>query len=143
MNKGIKAARAALKARREAGEKIVVLNPIEKARRKPTSRALAIRAECYDCVGARRNANTNRLIQECSVPECGLHHIRPYQATPPKGQQRLAEAIKNKCFMCVGGDADPGPRLRVRDCQIHDCPIYPVRPWQKIKGRSKRKEASA
>lgn len=47
-----------------------------------------------------------------------------------------ARCIKAKCWDCVGGAADAAPRLRVRDCETTDCPIYPVRPWQTLKGRT-------
>ena len=43
----------------------------------------------------------------------------------------LRLAINAKCYDCVGADADPGPKARVRDCAIKTCSLHPVRPWQK------------
>lgn len=43
----------------------------------------------------------------------------------------LRAAINGKCWECQGGDADPGPRRRIRECEIPSCPLYPVRPYQK------------
>lgn len=71
--------RAAVQARRASGEAIVRLDPIERARRNPTS---------------------------------------------------LRAAITGKCWECQGGDADPHPRQRIRDCEIHSCPLHPVRPYR-------------
>lgn len=50
------------------------------------------------------------------------------------GSLRLA--INGKCWDCVGGADDPGPRQRIRDCPCTDCTLYPVRPFQKVRGRS-------
>lgn len=45
-------------------------------------------------------------------------------------------AIKAFCWICVGADADPGAKLRVRDCSVGEkCPLFAHRPWQNIKGR--------
>lgn len=47
----------------------------------------------------------------------------------------LKAAIKAACWVCVGTDADPGAKFRVRDCAVGEkCPLYPHRPWQAIKG---------
>lgn len=45
-------------------------------------------------------------------------------AANPKSK---ALAIKAKCYDCVGRDADPGWRDRVRGCQIMICPLWNVR----------------
>lgn len=68
-----------------AAGKLEILDPIEKARRDPASKAKAIVAKCWDCVGR---------------------------------------------------DADPKPRQRIADCECRDCPLWPVRPWQKMAGGS-------
>lgn len=47
-----------------------------------------------------------------------------------RNPKSLRLAINAKCFDCVGADADPGPRGRVRDCHIATCSLHPVRPWQ-------------
>lgn len=44
-------------------------------------------------------------------------------------------AIKAMCWTCVGRDADPGAKFRVRDCAVGpNCPLFPLRPWQNVKG---------
>lgn len=43
----------------------------------------------------------------------------------------LRLAINAKCYDCVGADADPGPRGRVRDCAVKTCSLHQVRPWQR------------
>lgn len=48
----------------------------------------------------------------------------------------LRLAINGKCWDCVGQDADPYPKQRVRDCPMIDCTLWPVRPWKNVKGRS-------
>lgn len=48
----------------------------------------------------------------------------------------LRPVVESICFECVGGNDDPGPKLRVRDCACRDCPLHPIRPWQRLKGRS-------
>ena len=78
------AARAAQAAKRARGDKVEILDPVEKAKRNPASRALAIAAKCWDC---------------------------------------------------QGGDADPHPRWRIGNCQITDCPLWPLRPYQAQHGR--------
>lgn len=45
-------------------------------------------------------------------------------------------AINAMCWDCVGGNADPSPRQRIRDCEIPKCPLWPLRPHQSVKGRS-------
>jgi len=47
----------------------------------------------------------------------------------------LRLAINGKCWDCIGGASDPGPRQRIRDCPCTDCTLYQVRPYQNVKGR--------
>jgi hypothetical protein len=42
----------------------------------------------------------------------------------------LRLAVTAKCFDCQGGQADPGIRLRIKDCPISACPLYALRPYQ-------------
>jgi hypothetical protein len=46
----------------------------------------------------------------------------------------LKAAIKAFCWGCVGADADPGAKFRVRDCTVTRCSLHPHRPWQNVKG---------
>lgn len=43
----------------------------------------------------------------------------------------LRAAVNGKCFDCVGADADPNPRGRIRACPSSRCPLHPVRPYQR------------
>lgn len=43
----------------------------------------------------------------------------------------LRKAITAFCYHCMGGDGEPGARKHVRECTFRNCPLYPVRPWQK------------
>lgn len=71
-------AQAARKARLESGESVQVvrLNPIERARLKPQSKSLAIKAMCYHCVGGEQAVQT---IRHCTSTCCPLYTVRPYQ----------------------------------------------------------------
>jgi hypothetical protein len=55
------------------------LDPIERARRNPTSLRLAINAKCYDCGGRDADPNWRARIAECVIPACSLHSVRPFQ----------------------------------------------------------------
>lgn len=55
------------------------LDPLEKARRNPTSLRLAINAKCFDCEGGNADPNVQRRIGTCSITTCPLHPVRPYQ----------------------------------------------------------------
>jgi hypothetical protein len=46
----------------------------------------------------------------------------------------LKAAIRAFCWTCVGADADPGAKFRVRDCTVASCSLHPHRPWQAVKG---------
>ena len=79
MSEALKAARQKAEAMREAGIQIQRLDPIERARLNPQSKALAIKAKCWDCVGAGADANPRQAIRECVVQSCPLHPVRPWQ----------------------------------------------------------------
>jgi hypothetical protein len=81
MTTAIEKAQAALRAKREAGETVERLDPIERARRNPQSRALAIAAKCWDCQGAGADPGTRQRIGECSITRCPLHSVRPHQSS--------------------------------------------------------------
>lgn len=48
-----------------------------------------------------------------------------------RNPKSLRLAVTAKCADCVGWDADPNPRARIRDCAVPKCPLYPVRPYQR------------
>lgn len=56
--------------------------------------------------------------------------IQKAQANPTS----LRAAIDAKCWDCEGGDADPCIQWRVGNCVSPDCPLYPVRPHQRLFG---------
>lgn len=64
----------ALKQWRESGAVVERLDPIEKAKRNPKSKALAIRAMCYDCAGGSKTE-----VTLCQVIKCPLYTHRPWQ----------------------------------------------------------------
>lgn len=54
-------------------------DPVAKARANPKSRAMAVRAYCWTCMGGGRQPNVQSAISACSVTSCALHHVRPYR----------------------------------------------------------------
>jgi hypothetical protein len=64
--------------------------------------------------------------------------IEPERLSPIERARRfpasLRFAINAKCWDCQGGDADPNPRQRIRDCEIIECPLHPVRPGRGGRG---------
>lgn len=79
MNPGLEAAQLKREELKRAGIQPERLDPIERAKRNPTSLRLAINAECFRCVGQGDDANPARLIRECEVKTCGLWNVRPHQ----------------------------------------------------------------
>lgn len=53
------------------------LDPLQKAAKNPTSRSLAIRAKCYDCVGQNVDPGWHRRVRECEITSCPLWPFRP------------------------------------------------------------------
>lgn len=76
---------AALKATLPPAPPGVVLSPMERARLNPESRAMAVRAYCYDCMGGQpvgrsnTNGNVRKMVGDCSVTRCALWDVRPWQ----------------------------------------------------------------
>lgn len=106
----------------EIATRATPLNPLEKVSRKPTSRAIALRGYYYQWVG-------------CDDNPCSKEIRAEYSALCREAKGKLSATIKSICFGCVGGEADPGPKTRVRDCAIKPCPLWQVRPWREIRGR--------
>ncbi len=58
------------------------LDPMERAKRNPTSLKAAITAKCYDCQGRDSDPHPRWRIGNCvSQQECPLWNHRPYQNT--------------------------------------------------------------
>jgi len=74
-------AHAENKRRRDAGEEIVRLNPIEKANKRTDSLRLAINGKCYDCIGQDGDPDFRGSIRNCICTDCTLWPVRPYQKT--------------------------------------------------------------
>ncbi len=56
------------------------LNPIQRAKTKPKSKSLAIKAKCYECMGGPTpDRGWRDLITNCTACECPLYDHRPYQ----------------------------------------------------------------
>jgi len=55
------------------------LDPIQKSKKNPGSRQLAIRAYCYSCSGENSDPHWRWRIGNCEIPECPLWRFRPYQ----------------------------------------------------------------
>jgi hypothetical protein len=74
--KPLEMARLARQKKVEDGTPLTRMNPVEKALANPNSKALAIRAMCYQCVGGERAVDT---IRNCTTQACALYPHRPYQ----------------------------------------------------------------
>lgn len=99
MSTALEKAHEARRAAKEAGQPIVRLDPIEKAKRKPTSLRLAISAKCADCVGWHGDPNPRGRIRDCPSTKCPLHPVRPYQkkggAEDEEGDEDEVPTVKN------------------------------------------------
>lgn len=58
-------------------------NAIVKSQEDPVSRAKAINAFCFSCMGGTINSlpdpGYRQAIRECTSPDCPLYSFRPYQ----------------------------------------------------------------
>lgn len=66
---------------RESGE-MEILNPLQKSAKNPDSRALALKAKCFECVGGTLDAspdNWRNEIRHCSSKTCPLMPWRSYK----------------------------------------------------------------
>lgn len=73
------AARAAMQAKRDAGETIERLDPRQRHLETPGSRALAVAAKCFDCVGGKcADGGYRKAVRECPSTKCALYAFRPY-----------------------------------------------------------------
>ena len=80
MSDALTKAHEALRAKREAGEAVERIDPIEKARRNPKSLRRAVTAMCVRCFGGGEGAPVPRRdIRDCTAPACPLYLLRPYR----------------------------------------------------------------
>jgi hypothetical protein len=112
-------AATALAAWRASGGVAERLDPIERARRNPSSRALAIKAKCFDCVGRGADPGWRWWVGNCTA-DCPLVPLRPYQsmygAPPPVAVAEHATAT-------------PAPRGTTTEVPA-DRPPAPRPPWE-------------
>lgn len=47
----------------------------------------------------------------------------------------LRLSVNAKCYQCSGEDADPSVQWRIGNCEITDCALWAVRPYQDFSGR--------
>lgn len=83
-------ARKALQEKRQRGEEPERLDPKQKAKRKPNSKALAIAAMCFQCMGEEKSYRAD--IRNCTAKGCSLYPHRPFQTT----EERLEKAHFSK-----------------------------------------------
>ncbi len=76
MNEALKQGREKYLEKVRNGEivKAEQLDPMEKAKRHPTSLRMAINAKCYDCCGFSR-----KEVTLCEMMDCPLWQLRPWQ----------------------------------------------------------------
>lgn len=68
-------------------------------------------------------------LAEMRAKGCTPERLDPLEKAR-RNPTSLRKAITAKCWDCIGAGADPNPREAIRECQIADCPLWPVRPWQ-------------
>ena len=78
-NDALDRAREAIAARKAAGIKTVVKDPLQRLADLPTSLRRAVTARCWQCEG-NEDPGVKWRIGNCLVTDCALHAVRPYQA---------------------------------------------------------------
>lgn len=71
-----------------------------------------------------------RELRESGWKPVHRNPVEQAEANP----KSVKAAVKAFCWTCVGADADPGAKFRVRDCTVTRCSLHPHRPWQNVKG---------
>ena len=62
-----------------AGIKVHVKTPLERLADNPLSLRAAVNAKCYQCEGEDADPGVKKRIGSCTIRECGLWAVRPYQ----------------------------------------------------------------
>ena len=78
-NEGLDKAHEKLREMYHEREKPERLNPLQKLKQKPNSRALALNAMCYVCQGEDSDPGYKWRQGNCEDEECPLHNFRPHQ----------------------------------------------------------------
>jgi hypothetical protein len=86
MSDGLAKARLRLAEHKASGQSVERLDPVQKAKKNPSSLRLAIIAKCWDCCGAGADGIefTKETIRTCKSFSCPLHFQRPYQEQEPE-----------------------------------------------------------
>ena len=66
-------------------------------------------------------------MKDAGVKPVLLNPIEKARRNP----QSLRLAINGQCYGCVGAGHDPNPINAIRECEIKDCTLWPVRPYQR------------
>lgn len=62
--------------------------------------------------------------------------MNPIEASRARPRSFKA-AIRAKCWDCEGQDADPCVNWRIGNCEITECPLWKLRPYQHHLGKPK------
>lgn len=83
-----------------------------------------------------KNAGLTAALDAARVAQAKMREAGTFERLDPIERSRrnptsLRMAINGKCFDCQGGHADPGVRVRIRECPISRCTLHAVRPYQR------------
>ncbi len=78
LSKARQASKQQAAMRKAAGLK-TTRTPLERLAEDPTSKAKAIVAKCYDCVGGDSDRCWQWRVGNCDIHNCGLHWVRPHR----------------------------------------------------------------
>lgn len=83
------------------------------------------------------SAGTGGIRKRSQTPfSMGLTQIKTPIEKAQENPKSLRLAINAKCFDCMGCGFDGHPANEIRLCEISDCPLWPVRPYQSKRGES-------
>jgi len=89
----LEAARKAYTDKIKSGElqRVIPLDPIEKAKKNPKSLRAAINAKCYECSCYERIE-----VTKCTAKDCPLYDIRPWQREQEETVWRIILNERNR-----------------------------------------------
>lgn len=83
------------------------------------------------------NKGTGSKRKVCKTPySMGLTKIKTPIEKAQENPKSLRLAINAKCYDCMGCGFDGHPANEIRLCEISDCPLWLVRPYQNKKAKS-------
>lgn len=107
----IQKANARMKELRDSGQLVIErLDPVESARRNPHSKQKAIRAHCWQCMGAGADPGTKQSVRDCGVKDCALWPHRPWQNVLGKSSDQMTDEEFSEAYHDgdTGADTDDG-----------------------------------